>query len=385
MFLSLRGSIDISVFLIMLILLASCKKENSDNKSDIIETLMIDTQTQLKSPGWMAAIWTPSVTYKLTGGLASIEESADMNNDQQIRIGSITKTFVATLTLVLCDEDKLHLNDKLNNYFPDFPMSDKITIKQLLTHTSGIVTWDENEEIRNSIYDGTSNWTIDKLITWASEQELISEPGTEFHYSNIGYFLLGKIIEQTTGTTVINAINEKIAIPLGLHNTFMADIPHPAVEIIHGYDESSGTIEDITSFPPSDEINFYLAWTAGGMFSTLDDLHIWARALSTGTLLSDSLHQEQMPALKPPTQTLPYSTGYGMGVSQTDVWIGHAGAISGFICNMNHYPEKDITVISFFNKFSAFSIEYNETDLALVSNNYVSLLKIACPETLQPN
>jgi len=90
-----------------------------------------------------------------------------------------------------------------------------------------------------------------------------------------------------------------------------------------------------------------------------------------------------MPVLNPPSSALPYWTGYGMGVSQTDVWIGHAGAISGFICNMNHYPKKNVTVVSFFNKFSAFNIEYNTSDLNLVSKNYLDLLLIARPETLQ--
>jgi len=377
-------SVLFAVLVIQLVSSSSCKKENNESKSDIIESLMISTQAQLKSPGWMAAMYSPDETIVLTGGLASIEENIAMKRDQQLRIGSVTKTFVATLVLILVDEGKLSLNEKLSNYYPHFPKSDEITIRHLLMHTSGIVTWDENEDIRNSIYDGTGNWTIDKLIDWASEQTLLSDPGMQFHYSNIGYFLLGKIIEHVTETSVAEALRDKITVPLGLKNTFMAEVPHPVSEVIHGYDESSGAIEDITNFPPSDEINFHLAWTAGGLFSSLDDMSNWARALAIGSLLSDSLHQQQMPVLNPPSASLPYWKGYGMGVNQTDVWIGHTGAVSGFICNMNHYPEKNVTVISFFNKFSAFSLEHNTSDLNLVSNNYLELLLIACPETLQP-
>ena len=91
-------------------------------------------------------------------------------------------------------------------------------------------------------------------------------------YVSIGYFLLGKIIEQQLGISIKDAIYQRISIPLGLQNTYMADVAHPPSESIHGYDESSGIIEDITNFNPSNEINFNLAWTAGGMFSTLDDL-----------------------------------------------------------------------------------------------------------------
>lgn len=379
----MKNVIVILIITLLFLEFSSCKKEKNQDKSALVESLMINTQSVLKSPGWMAAIYSPNEEIVLVGGLADISSGLEMSSDQQIRIGSITKTFVATLTLILVDEGILTLSDKLYNYYPEFPQSDQITISHLLKHTSGIVTWDENDSIRNSIYDGTGNWTIDKLIHWASDQPLHSDPGSEFHYSNIGYFLLGKIIEMETGTTVVEAIYSKISTPLGLSNTFMAEVPHPSVENIHGYDESSGKVEDIYNFQPSDEINFYLAWTAGGMFSTLDDLNIWAISLATGSLLSDSLHKHQMPVLNPPTSSLPYPSGYGMGVSQTDVWIGHAGAISGFICNMNHYPEKDITAISFFNKFSAFSLEQNTSDLQLVSANYIDLLRIAAPESLQ--
>ncbi len=345
---------------------------------------MSETAVELKSPGWIAAIYYTDKDYLLAGGYAISQTELKMDVDFPVRIGSITKTYISTLTLILCDEGIIKLSNKLDKYYPEFPRSDIITIENLLEHTSGIVTWDEDSIIRNSIYDGTGNWTIDNLIDWASKQNLLSDPGTSFHYSNIGYFLLGKIIETETDKSINELIQGKICSKLGLQNTFVASVEHPETEVIHGYDESSGIIMDITTFQPSDDINFHLAWTAGGMFSSFADMKIWARALSTGQLLSDSLHQKQLPRLSPPTQSLPYWHGYGMGVSQTDVWVGHAGAISGFICNMNHYPEKDITVISFFNKFSAFVLEYNESDLSKVSESYVKLLKIADSETLIP-
>ena len=380
----INTSIITIVFLVPFIIL-SCKKENPEpvkTEEDAIVSIMKHTQAEMRAPGWIVGIKTPASTYKIPSGFADIKTDKKMNASDLLRIGSITKTFTATLVLILCDEGSLHLNDKLDKYFPNFPKADKVTIKQLLMHKSGIVSWDENDSIRAQILNGTSNWTIDKLIDWAALQNFYFEPGTDFHYSNVGYFILGKIIEQTTNTTVANAIETKICIPLGLNNTFMATTAHPAGETIHGYDESSGTVIDMTGSSQADAVNFELAWTSGGMFSTISDLFIWAKAVSTGELLSDSLHLQQLPVLKPPTQNYPYWSGYGMGISQMDVWLGHNGAVCGYICNMSYYPKKDVTIITFFNKFSAFDVNQNAKDATAVSDNFKKLAKYLCPETL---
>jgi len=373
--------------LIILFLFNSCKKKNSD--SNIIDdssliSIMENTQNTIGSPGWMLEIQDHNKYYKYAGGLANREEKIPMEDNFQIRIGSISKTFTATVVLILCDEGVLKLNDKLEDYYPEFPKSDKITIRQLLMHTSGIVTWDENDSIRTQVYENTYDWTIDKLIDWASKQELLFEPDSGFNYSNIGYFLLGKIIETASGSSVIDLINEKICDPLNLENTFMAASPQFAGEMIHGYDESGGTIEDITGTPAADAINFELSWTAGGIISSLDDLSVWSRALYKGKLISDSLLEQQMPVLNPPTENNPYYSGYGMGIKQSDKWIGHNGAISGYVCYMFYYPEGDVSVVTFFNKFSAFDAEVNLSDITAVGQNFMEVAKYVCPETLIP-
>lgn len=378
--------IAVLIMAAFLIYLQSCKKEGDPLEpiaaEEAIKASMRYTMGQMQAPGCLVSIKTPESIYEYAGGKADLSSDTDMSTTNLIRIGSITKTFTATLTLILCDEGILRLNDKLYEYYPEFPGADKIEIRHLLQHTSGIVTWDENEEIRMQIYNGTGDWNIDKLIDWASEQSLHSEPGEEMHYSNIGYFLLGKILEQSSGSTVAELIRQKICIPLGFTQTFMPAIPYPSGDVIHGYDESSGEVLDMTATPQAEAINFELAWTAGGMLSNLDELSSWSRALVNGTLLSDSLHQQQMPVLNPPTQSVPYWTGYGMGISQADAWIGHTGAICGFICHMQYYPGKDVSIITFFNKFSAFDINANAEDMANAGANFMTLAKYMCPETL---
>lgn len=376
----------ITTLIITIIIISSCRQDDPEDclrDQEVIQFIMNKTQHDMEAPGWIVNIDAPAVDHEYAGGKANLESGDDMSSTDLIRIGSITKTFTATLTLILCDEGTLDLNDRLNEYFPEFPGADEIMIRHLLNHTSGITTWDENEEIRMQIFNGTGNWTIEKLIDWGSQQELLSVPGESFHYSNIGYFLLGKIMEQATGKSVAELIQEKICVPLVFTSTFMPDSPQPAGDVIHGYDGSSGAVVDMTGTPAANAINFELAWTAGGMLTTIEELSIWARALVTGQLISDSLHQQQLPLLNPPTPTVPYWSGYGFGLSQTDAWIGHTGAICGYICNMQYYPEKDVSIITFFNKFSAFDVEANASDLSDAGANFMSLARFMCPETLQ--
>ncbi len=386
---SMRNKLTVSLLSITILIFininfsACSKKKNNDIEKEKVISIMQETQSKMQAPGWMASVKTPTDHYEISGGKANLSTNSEMMTTDLLRIGSITKSFTATLILILCDEGAIKLDNKLDNYYPEFPNSDKFTVRQLLMHTSGIVSWDENDSIRNEIYNGNSNWTIDKLIGWASQQEFHFEPGTGFHYSNIGYFLLGKIIEQSSGSTVDLLMEEKICAPLNLKHTFMPVSPHPSGETIHGYDGSSGNVEDMTGTPQADAINFELAWTAGAMLSTLEDLSVWIRAISNGDLLSDSLHYEQMPILMPPTEQLPYWSGYGMGINQTGVWLSHNGAISGYICNMTYYPEEDASIVTFFNKFSAFDVDENTTDLNAFANNTLEIIKYLYPETLQ--
>lgn len=378
-------SLVLSVMLVLLVCI-SCKKGDSPEvptHEEVIISLMDQTRKTMEAPGWMVDVTTPAATYRYAGGLSSLGSGAEMDTASLIRIGSITKTFTASLVLILCERGLLSLDDSLAAYFPGFPGAEDIRISHLLNHTSGLTTWDENEEIRMQIYNGTGSWTIDKLLDWAREQELLAEPGQAFHYSNIGYFLLGRIMEQVTGTGIAELLQQEICNPLGFKHTFMPQTPAPPGDIIHGYDGSGGDVMDMTGTPQADAINFELAWTAGGILSTLDELSTWARVLTHGELLSDSMHLQQMPVLKPPTGAVPYYTGYGYGISQTDVWTGHTGAICGFICYMQYNPEADVGIITFFNKFSAFDEDANAADLAAAGANFMALAKHMCPESLQ--
>ncbi len=356
----------------------------SKETQEKLEAAMNSTMTKTKTPGGLTGIWTPDGDWVVAKGEANVETGLPMKTTDIFHIGSITKTFTATLVLQLVDDGKVNLEDKLEKYVPDFPNSDRVTIRQLLTHTSGIPEWAADDELREEVVNEPGkDWTVEKMIEIVGQQPLLFEPGTDHSYSNIGYFLLGAVIEKASGKSVEENIKERIAEPLNLKNTFLPDGPTFKGETVHGYEELDGKIVDTTGTKLAEIINYDLAYTAGGMVSTLDDLKIWAKALGTGELLSEELHKEQMPKdLKaPPGSTV--KSGYGMGVGQGDVWLGHAGAIVGFIANMQYYPEKDATIVTFFNKFSLSDIEINEADEKATGDYFVELSKILYPETFK--
>ena len=356
----------------------SFSKDTQDN----LETALDETMSESRAPGSLNGIYTPEGTWTVAKGKADLETGLPIKTTDLFRIGSITKTFTATVVLLLCEEGKMSLDDKLSKYEPDFPNSERITIRQLCNMTSGIHTWDEDETMRESVLqDPGKGWTTYELVQWAAQQPLLSEPGTEFHYSNINYFLLGMIIEKVSGNSVEREIKEKITDKLNLENTFLPSEPDFKGETIHGYQEFDGKLEDVTGTPLAKAMNFETAWTAGGMVSTLDDLKVWAKALVTGELLGLEMHEEQMPKDLKEVGGVP--TAYGLGVNQVGVWIGHTGAVAGYLANMAYSPEKDAIMVYFFNKFSVRDVEQNEKDLEVLGGYAVKLSKILYPETFR--
>ena len=356
----------------------------SRETQDELEAALDEAQSESGVPGVIAGVWTPEGDWIVARGVADVETGEPMKATDIFRIGSITKTFVATVVLTMVDDGLLSLDDRLSEYFPDFPQADEITVRMLLNHTSGISSWDEEEDVFMEIYeDPGAGWTIEGMIQLAAEHPFYFEPGTGQHYSNVNYFLLGMIIEEVSGQTLQKAIEERVTKPLGLRNTFLPDSPDYEGETIHGYDEVDGELVDVTGSGVEEVISYDLAWSAGGMVTTLDDLKVWVKALATGELLSEEMHREQMTIVDITPEGSPIKAGYGLGVSFSDVWVGHSGAVVGHMCNMGYYPEKDATIITYFNKLSTSSLEANEADLEAYTMCFIDMSRILYPETYE--
>ena len=311
--------------------------------TDIVLSVMGDANL----PGAIVSVSIPGHgAWSIATGLGDVTNATPIHLDDHFRIASVTKTFVATVALQLVDEGKLSLDDTLGQYVEGIPNGDEITLRQILGMTAGIY---------NFIYDPVVSVDYDQnpLLPFAPEQaiEIVRKhgqadfpPGEQFVYSDSNYILLGVIIEQVTGRTVAEEVTERIIVSLGLTNTNFpvgtSDIPQP---FAHGYAATApgAPLRDVTHSNPD------VAWAAGAMISTLQDLHVWSNALVAGTLLSPETQAERLTFTDMITE--PVAFGYGLGVMHIDGILGHSGGILGYGTWMMQDEATGITVVQMTN------------------------------------
>jgi D-alanyl-D-alanine carboxypeptidase len=245
------------------------------------------------APGVVAAVQTPDFMWVRAMGVADRASGEPMTPEVHHRIGSITKTFTATLLLKAADEGLLSLDDTIDKYVKGVPNGDRITLRQMSDMTSGIASYTEDKQWDNEwLSDLTRVWKPEELAQIGIKDSPLFEPGTEWFYSNTNYVLLGLVLEKVTGKPIGDLYREQIIKPLELKETSFpganSALPKP---YDHGYTlqgKSPGSKPiDSTDWSPSE------AWTAGEMISTVDDLLIYGRALGTGKGLLSSQQQTE--------------------------------------------------------------------------------------------
>lgn len=279
-------------------------------------------------------------------GMANYEHDVANTPHTKFRLGSITKQFTAMAIMQLYEQGLLKLDDKLSKYIPDYPNGDKIAIHHLLTHTSG-VAYDINDWKKNKI----KPHTLEKLIERFKYTPLDFEPGERYKYSNAGYILLSYIIEKASGKTFDTFLKENIFAPLSMNDS--------------GYDTSTSVLKNRASgyaligntIVNAEYINMSVPAGAGALYSTVEDLYVWDRALYTEKLLSKkslaTIFNSHMSSDFP---------GYGYGWitrrSKGRFIAEHLGFIDGFSTNILRYPDDDgfIVVLSNYMKGHAWNV-----------------------------
>jgi D-alanyl-D-alanine carboxypeptidase len=290
-------------------------------------------------------------------GMASVENQTPVTTADRFRIYSIAKTFTATVVLQLVDEGILDLDDTVDDWLDDpavaaIPNVERITLRQLLTHSSGIYDFadDHDSPFWSDAFlgpdaDWAKVWTLPELLAYAdgANHAPYFAPGEGWAYSNTGYLLLGMIVEAATGNAYGDELQARILEPLGLHNTTLAEGGDMPDDIVAGYHLVDGQRLNVS------ETNLSWIWTGGGMISTTEDLARFAQATFTGELLSPASFAEMFTFL--PTGN-PYK-GEGMGVysiaTPNGTLIGMDGAGPGGESSMMHLPDAGITVVILAN------------------------------------
>ena len=267
-------------------------------------------------------------------GLADLATKTPIAVGDRVRIGSLTKTFIATVVLQLAAEHLLSISDTVSRWLPGLvPGGAGITIRELLQHTSGIYSYTNDPGFLQALFsDPTRVWRPAELVRIAVAHPPVFPPGTSLAYSNTDYVLLGLIIQAATGHPVGQQLQARIFTPLGLRDTYLPYAnPHLRTPYAHGYllgQPGATGPADATVFGPS------WAGAAGGIVSTAADLARFYTALLSGKLLPAAQLQQMMTTIPIP---MGQGVGYGLGVESVPLpcgtaW-GHTGDFPGYFGN----------------------------------------------------
>ncbi len=258
-----------------------------------------------------------SVVFDKAYGSASLEFGVSNTTRTRFRIGSLTKQFTAAAVLLLEERGKLRVEDRINAHIPDPPKAwDKITIFQLLTHTSGIPNYADFPE-----YPKLKPFAIApaKLVALIREKPLDFAPGERMNYSNSGYAVLGYMIEQMTGETYAQFLQENFFTPLGMNDSGYEVSSAVVANRAAGYVQGPAGLENAGFVQSS------VLYSAAGLYSTTGDLLRWERGLFGGKILSAGSLAKM---------TAPFKNGFAFGFVVDAVnshkRISHGGGLDGF-------------------------------------------------------
>ncbi|MDQ3473877.1 MAG: serine hydrolase [Acidobacteriota bacterium] len=278
------------------------------------------------------------VIYKKGVGLANMEWNIPNTPETKFRLGSITKQFTATLILQLVDQGKVKLDGKISDYLPDYrkDVGDKVTVHQLLNHTSGIPSY---TGLPGFFQDVSRNpFKVDDFVKKYASKDLEFEPGSKFSYNNSGYFLLGAIIEKVTGKTYEQVLKENVFEPLGMKNTGYDHFDTLIEKRATGYQKTAD------GFVNAPYLDMSIPYAAGSLYSTVEDLYLWDQALYTDRALPEQTRQVMF---KPHLSN--YAYGWSVRNARFDAKvqvITHNGGINGFSTTIIRFPaEKNLIVM----------------------------------------
>lgn len=275
-------------------------------------------------------------------GYADADDNIENILTTRFAIASNTKQFTAAAIMQLVEQGKVNLDDTIDKYFPEYKDAGKITVRELLQMRSGIVDYlndpiiymqDEEslrilDDYRNKAYFdeyvSDARWSADVILNNLYLSELQFEPGQAYDYCNTNYYLLGLIIEQVSGISYENYLEENIFKPCMMQSTSMVAEESDAKG--HGSAESGEIV-----------VNPQFTFAAGNIYSNVYDLLRWERMFHKGDIVSESSYNEMV--------TPSIDSGYGLGLIISDGIIRHSGVIDGFNSYTEYDQYRDITII----------------------------------------
>jgi CubicO group peptidase (beta-lactamase class C family) len=269
-------------------------------------------------------------------GFANAEHQVPNTTRTKFRLGSITKQFTAMAILILQEQGKLKVEDPVGKLIDNAPKAwDGVTIHHLLTHTGGVPSYTDDPEYRKKMMMPE---TVTSMIARFREKPLDFQPGARFHYSNSGYFLLGAIIDKLSGKSYEAFLKEAIFDPLGMKDT---GYDHAATLLpgrAAGYSLAGEGLKN------AEYLDMTQPYAAGSLYSTVEDLARWDRALCEGKLISKESYAKMYTPLKND-----YAYGWVVTTTKGRKAIQHGGGINGFSTEILRYPDQKLCVVVLCN------------------------------------
>jgi CubicO group peptidase (beta-lactamase class C family) len=310
-------------------------------------------------------------------GVTDLRTLHPIEPNTNFRLASFTKQFTAMCIMLLVHDGKLRYDDHLTSIFPEFPAYGKpITIRNLLNHTAGLPDY---EDLLTARYPNTPDDQIPQIhdagVLKLLEQQTAGKfpPGSKWEYSNSGYVILGLIVKKVSGKPFGEFLHDRIFAPLQMTNTVLYEkgkneVPHRA----YGHTKENG------SWRETDQSSTSATLGDGGVYSSIDDLAKWDRALREHALLSAAEMQPALtpvqpsggPAKNPDGSDVSYGFGWFLAPYNGHVRMSHGGETMGFRTTIQRFPKDDLTVIVLANRtdINPEALALKVADLYLRSN-----------------
>lgn len=277
-------------------------------------------------------------------GLANLELGVPVTEQSLFRIGSITKQFTAAAIMRLVEQGQVKLDDDVTKYVAFPTQGRRITLRHLLTHTSGLKGYTELEDFAKR---APLELTPDEVLALLKDVPPLFEPGAKWSYSNTGYFLLGLVIEKASGMTYADYVEKNLFPRAGLGNTWYCDVSRILPHRVAGY---ALVKRQLVNAQP---LGMSVPYAAGSLCSTASDLVAWSRALESGKVVSPESYRLMTTPVKTADGKGAGAYPYGFGLAMTDFeghpTVEHGGGINGFVTNLVRFPKDDLTVVVLFN------------------------------------
>ncbi|MFD8462993.1 serine hydrolase domain-containing protein [Streptomyces antimycoticus] len=305
----------------------------------------VDAERQrLGVPGAVVAVRSPDAEpWSVALGVRDIATDEPLAVDAVLRVGSVTKTIVATVVLRLTERGELGLDDDIVAHLPHVRVPSGVTVRRLLDMTAGLpeYTTEEFMEISHTTPDRV--WGPQELLDLAFREPHRFAPGSSWDYCNAGYILLGMLAEHVTGDLVEDLARKLVLDPLGLHDTSLPPRSAAGTSLpdatVRGYHRVGAELVDTTDVNPS------WAWTAGNAISTADDLVVLVEALVRGDLLAEETQRARLAGVPVPGT----DWSYGLGIANFGGIWGHNGELPGFQAFAGHEPGTGRTIVVLAN------------------------------------